>query len=200
MDPSPSTKTDDVGLRLLALARTSIAHALGGPAPDVPQGEAYEKPAATFVTVMLRGQVHGCIGALEPRRSLAKDVEHNAVSAALSDPRSRPLTAEELGEAQIEISILSALESIEVTDEEDAANKIVPGVDGIVLSFHHARATFLPQVWDKLPNPKKFLAELRRKAGLSYWPDGIRVERYTVQKYEEQVRHPKAPLASYDDE
>jgi AmmeMemoRadiSam system protein A len=200
MDPSPFTPPCDTGQRLLALARSSIAHALGGPAPDVPTGDAYDKPAATFVTVMLHGVVHGCIGALEPRRKLAEDVEHNAVAAALSDPRSRPLTAEELGEARIEISILSALETVEVTSEEDAANKIVPGVDGIVLSFHHARATFLPQVWDKLPSPKKFLTELKRKAGLSYWPDQIRVERYTVQKYAEPAPMRKAPLASYDDE
>jgi len=187
MDRSHSTKTapDDFGKRLLALARGAIDHALGGPAPDIPQEEAFHKPAATFVTIMRHGRVHGCIGALAPMRSLAEDVQHNAVAAALYDPRSSPLGRRDLGDVCVEISILSDLEPIEVDGEEDAVAKIVPGVDGIVLSYGHARATFLPQVWEKLPNPRKFLAELMRKAGISCWPDGIRVQRYSVQKYEE---------------
>jgi hypothetical protein len=202
MDRSHSTNTtpDDFGRRLLALARGSIDHALGGPAPDIPRGEEFHKPAATFVTILRRGRVHGCIGALAPMRSLVEDVQHNAVAAALYDPRSSPLGRSGLGEVSVEISILSELEPIEVDGEQDAAAKIVPGVDGIVLSYGHARATFLPQVWEKLPDPRKFLAELRRKAGISSWQDGIRVQRYSVQKYEEPPPDEGAAPLSDDEE
>lgn len=180
------TSAEPTGSALLALARASIRHALGGPKVVLPEGDVYTQRAATFVTVMFEGQVHGCIGVLEPVRPLVEDVVHNAVAAALHDPRSRPLRIDELARVQLEISVLSALDPVEVSSQEDAAHKLRPGVDGVVLRYGSARATFLPQVWEKLPNPDQFLTELRRKAGLSHWPAGVCVYRYTVQKYEEE--------------
>ncbi len=178
------------GSRLLRLARESIEHELGGLPPELPRGEPYERLAATFVTVLRSGSLHGCIGSLEAVRSLAEDVQYHAVCAAMHDPRSRALVSADLPHINIEISILSALEPIEVDDEQDAIRKLRPGVDGVVLRHGASRATFLPQVWEKLHDPHQFLTELLRKAGLHSWPQGVSVYRYSVEKYEELPAEP----------
>lgn len=173
------------GRRLLKLARESIHHHLGGALPDVPDGEIYRQKAATFVTVTRKGELHGCIGTLEPQRSLVDDVQHNAVAAAFFDPRSRPLLPSELSTIALEVSLLGPLENVPVRSEKEAIEKLRPHEDGVVLRNGRQRATFLPQVWEKLPNPVEFLAHLKQKAGMPAhgWPPTMEVLRYSLTKW-----------------
>jgi AmmeMemoRadiSam system protein A len=173
------------GERLVRLARDTIAHELGGPPPVRPVGAWFELPAATFVTITRDGALHGCVGTLEPRRRLDDDVQHNALAAAFRDPRSAPFRPEWLAEMGVEVSLLSPLERMDFTDEADAREQLVPGEDGVVLRYAFARGTFLPQVWATLPDPRDFLAELKRKAGLprSFWAEGVELDRFRVERW-----------------
>lgn len=173
------------GQRLLRLARQSIHHHLGGPLPEIPEGEGYLQKAATFVTVTKKGELHGCIGTLEPQRTLVDDVQHNAVAAAYFDPRSRPLLPSELGLIRVEVSLLGPLEPLRVRSEAEAIEKLRPHEDGVVLRDGRLRATFLPQVWEKLPDPLAFLAELKQKAGMPAqgWSPTMEVFRYSLTKW-----------------
>lgn len=177
----------DKGPVLLRLARNAIERALGVDQPAREDAPWLAEPGATFVTLRQNGQLRGCIGSLEAHRSLVQDVVSNAVAAALRDPRFLPLTAEELGETEVEVSLLSALEPIRFSGEPDALRQLRPGVDGIVLEYNGRRGTFLPQVWEDLPEPRRFLGQLKRKAGFAenFWSDGIRLYRYTVSKWTE---------------
>jgi len=139
--------------------------------------------AATFVTLRRDGELVGCIGTLQPRESLVESVANNAGSAAFRDPRDlgpRPRTTNGL---DVHVSILSPMEPMEFTSEEDLLRQIRPGVDGLLLEEGFARGTFLPSVWEQLPDPRDFLAHLKMKAGLppTYWSDGLRVSRYTAE-------------------
>ena len=147
-----------------------------------------EEIAATFVTLTRRGELRGCIGSLNPRRTLVEDVRTNARAAAFEDPRFKPLTLEELDEIEIEVSLLSPIEVLDVNSEEELLERLRPGVDGLVIEKGYHRGTFLPQVWQKLPDPRDFLHHLKRKAGLDpgFWPDGLRVSRYTVEEWREK--------------
>lgn len=178
-------KQDIDGKLLLGLARASIHHHLGGPFPELPDAEVYREKAATFVTVMRKGELHGCIGSLEPQRTLLDDVQHNAVAAAFFDPRSRPLLPAELGMISVEVSLLGPLEPLRVKTEAEAIERIRPHEDGVVLRDGRQRATFLPQVWEKLPNPAEFLAQLKQKAGMAPhgWSSTIEVFRYSLTKW-----------------
>ena len=144
--------------------------------------EALREPGATFVTLNLHGRLRGCIGSLQAVRPLAEDVAHNAFAAAFQDHRFPPLTAEEFPDIDIHISLLSEAEPMEVDAEDDLLRQLRPGKDGLILEDGPYRSTFLPQVWESLPEPKRFLAELKMKAGLSpdHWSDTIRFSRYTV--------------------
>jgi len=123
---------------------------------------------ATFVTInKLNGDLRGCIGSLVAHRPLIDDVIHNAKAAAFNDYRFNPLSAEELQEVEFEVSVLSPLQKIEYSDIDDLINKIIPFKDGIVLEYGPYRATFLPQVWDKLPDFNLFFSHLCIKAGLN---------------------------------
>jgi len=175
------------GKTLLQLARAAIAQWLGL-AADLPARAAWlEKTGACFVTLKAHGQLRGCIGSLEARQALYDDVVHNAVAAALRDPRFPPLSDAELNEVEIEVSLLSPATPIDCFDETDALAQLRPDVDGIILEYGAHRGTFLPQVWEDLPQPQLFLAHLKRKAGLpeDFWSDDIRLSRYTVQKFKE---------------
>lgn len=173
------------GRRLLRLARESIHHHLGGPLPEIPEGEIYQQKAATFVTVMRLGELHGCIGTLEAQRTLVDDVQHNAVAAAFFDPRSRPLLPGELDKISIEVSLLGPLEPLRVRSEAEALEKIRPHEDGVVLRDGRQRATFLPQVWEKLPDPREFITQLKYKAGMPMqgWSPTMEVFRYSLTKW-----------------
>ena len=202
----------DAGAILLPLARGAIAARLdpaGPAAPDTarldPAGSSARRtgpeaaadaawldaPGASFVTLTSGqapgGALRGCIGSLEARRPLREDVEANAVAAALHDPRFAPLSARELDDTVVEVSVLSAPAALPAADEAELLARLRPGVDGVVLSASGHRATFLPQVWEQLPDPADFLARLRRKAGLpaDYWGRDVVVETYTVTAWQE---------------
>lgn len=179
---------------LLGLARGAIGEALGQepdappPDPDPPAEPWLEAVGAAFVTLTLEGQLRGCIGTVEPYRSLAKDVRANAVAAALDDPRFPALAPAELSRVHLSVSVLSPLEPVPCASEAEAAAKLRPGVDGVVLEIGGRRATFLPQVWAQVPDARTFLRALKRKAGLNddYWDGETRVYRYSVEKYGEK--------------
>lgn len=146
-----------------------------------------ERPAACFVTVQLEGRLRGCIGSLEPRRPLIEDLRSNARAAALGDPRFPPLAADELPRTTIEVSLLGPLEEISLRGEEELAAALRPHVDGLVLAWGERRGTFLPQVWENLPDPVRFVRQLKRKAGLTedFWSDELRAWRFGVEKWSE---------------
>jgi AmmeMemoRadiSam system protein A len=179
---------EERGKILLAIARAAIARAL-----DLPQAADENAPwlaehGACFVTLTQDGELRGCIGTLQAHRPLLADLKNNAVSAALHDPRFWPMTADEFDITSVEISLLSPTQALEVRHEADALAQLRPGVDGIVFEYGHHRSTFLPQVWEQLPQPQQFMAQLKRKAGLpaDFWAEGIRLSRYTVTKWREQ--------------
>ncbi len=123
--------------------------------------------SASFVTLTKRGELRGCIGALEAFQPLALDVREHAIAAALEDPRFPPVEERELEGIQIEVSRLTRPLPLEYKDADDLLSKLRPQVDGVILHYEFHRATFLPQVWEKIPNPAEFLSHLCQKMGLS---------------------------------
>jgi AmmeMemoRadiSam system protein A len=128
--------------------------------------------------------LRGCIGTLQAFRPLVEDVAHNAYAAAFHDPRFPRLSAKEYAQLHYHISILSTPEPVKFKDEQDLLAQLRPGIDGLVLEEGLYRGTFLPQVWESLPEPKTFLRHLKQKAGLhpDYWSTTIKVQRYTVEE------------------
>ena len=180
---------------LLEIARNSIEAALGVSKLKLLPDESWLKSArASFVTLTQDGRLRGCIGSLEAHRPLGEDVRHNARAAALSDPRFPPLTREELAGTRIEVSLLSTPKLLAFADHADLIAQLRPGEDGLVLECGDACGTFLPQVWESLSDPERFVAELKRKAGLS--PDvstaKCRIQRYRVLKWKEKTLGDKA--------
>ena len=148
--------------------------------------EKLRKNGASFVTLKIDKKLKGCIGTLEAHRPLIQDVAQNAYSAAFRDPRFPPLTKEEYPKISKHISILSESSPISFTSEEDLLKQIHPGIDGLILSDKGYRGTFLPSVWESLPEPERFLQHLKLKAGLTqnHWSDSLQIERYTVEMVE----------------
>jgi len=180
----------DKGSVLIGLARRAIAARLGisAAAPDIADADWLQSKAATFVTLTIDRQLRGCIGSLQAHRPLIDDLQANAVAAAFHDPRFPPLTADEFKLVRIEISLLSAMQPLAFTDESDAlAAAIRPGRDGVVLEYGAHKGTFLPQVWEQLPDPVQFMAHLKLKAGLSadFWHPDVRLFTYQVEKFRE---------------
>ncbi|MDQ6970453.1 MAG: AmmeMemoRadiSam system protein A [Mariprofundus sp.] len=176
---------------LLLLARQAIALQLG---MGVDERQCMDidwlnEDAATFVTLTQHQALRGCIGSLEAYRPLRVDVQANAVAAAFHDPRFSPLTIDEYAGLRLEVSLLTALQGLDVVDENDALEKIRPGLDGVVLqcmvhgSMH--KATFLPQVWDQLSDPVQFMNHLKVKAGLKVddWHSDMCLFVYQVHQY-----------------
>ncbi len=120
---------------------------------------------ASFVTLTRHGELRGCIGALEPYQGLAEDVREHAVAAALEDYRFPNVGEEELKEIEIEVSRLTRPEALEYSTPEDLLSRLRPGVDGVILRDSVRRATFLPQVWEKVPGKEDFLGQLCWKMG-----------------------------------
>jgi AmmeMemoRadiSam system protein A len=177
----------ELGEALLVLARGAIGTAFGFAAADATNHPALDCPGATFVTLTQDSELRGCIGSLEPKRSLRIDVGANALAAAFRDPRFPPLGRREFGTITVEVSLLSPQESLVFTGEGDLLQQLKPGVEGVVLQYGDKRATFLPQVWDMLPEPREFIAALKRKAELAedFWSPDVKVARYTVSKWKE---------------
>ncbi|MCX7155094.1 MAG: AmmeMemoRadiSam system protein A [Rhodocyclales bacterium] len=168
-------------------ARNAIAAKLKQPTQAEPAHPALNQPGATFVTLTQNGQLRGCIGSLQAHRVLDQDVRANAVAAAFSDPRFPPLTLAELPHTRVEISLLTAPQPMKFSDEADALRQLRPNVDGVIFIAGQRRSTFLPQVWEQLPDPRQFLAHLKQKAGLAanYWSSEVELQRYEVQKWKE---------------
>lgn len=141
--------------------------------------------AATFVTLNLDGQLRGCIGSLEPYRPLLDDLIANAKAAAFEDPRFYPLSEDEFKKVDIEVSLLTPSEPVAYKDVEDLKSKITPFKDGIILEYNGRKATFLPQVWEQLPDFEHFFSHLCQKAGLG--ADCLKnhpfIRRYQVRKF-----------------
>ena len=137
-----------------------------------------------FVTLMLHNELRGCIGALEPYQPLLNDVSEHAIAAAFKDPRFPPLKEEEYQHIVIEISVLDTPSFITFTDEKNLLDQISEGEDGLILEDGSYRGTFLPSVWENLPNKNDFWQQLKQKAGLSldHWSNTLTVQRYGVQK------------------
>ncbi|MGR9043799.1 MAG: AmmeMemoRadiSam system protein A [Gammaproteobacteria bacterium] len=174
---------------LLDLARVSIEHGLktGTPfKPDLTQYPAeLQEKRATFVTLERNHQLRGCIGMLEAIRPLVEDVAENAFSAAFKDRRFTPVTSDELADLEVHISILSSAEPIIFDSEQNLIDQLRPGEDGLILEEGHWRGTFLPSVWESLPEPRQFLKHLKQKAGLApdYWSDTLKVSRYGTEMF-----------------
>ena len=192
MTSSGKAYPPEIRALLLELARESIRSVVR--AGKLPQVDPEFLPPelrerrAVFVTLTKQGTLRGCIGSLEPSQPLYLAVMINARNAALHDPRFPPVTPEEEPELTIEISVLSPLRPLDCAGPEDLLRKLRPGVDGVVLEVGSRRATFLPQVWEKLPDPEEFLEQLSLKAGLP--PDGwadpkAKVSIYQVESFSE---------------
>lgn len=183
-----SETSTERGAILLPIARSSISRALGRTCDAREDAPWLQEQGACFVTLMQDRQLRGCIGTLEAHRPLLDDVKANARSAAFRDDRFSPLTAAELDYTEIEISLLSAMQPMKCSGEQDALAQLRPGIDGVVLEFGQYRGTFLPQVWEQLPRAAEFMAHLKLKAGLpsDFWADGVRLSRYTVAKWKEK--------------
>lgn len=185
-----SKLTDVDKQALLELARSVIASNLdqspvSRPADITPP---MEEKRGCFVTLHKKGALRGCIGTIEPVRSLLANVEENAANSAFGDPRFPNLASDELGDVDIEISVLTKPEPLEFGDPDDLLEKLKPGVHGVILSRGYQRATFLPQVWDQLPNKIDFLEHLCRKGmmGADCWKKkDTEIKIYTVEYFSE---------------
>ncbi len=179
--------TTEFGDALLQTARHALARAFGRASAAPRPHAALDEHGASFVTLTQRGELRGCIGTLEAHRPLRRDVEENALAAAFRDPRFAPLAPAEFEITRIEVSLLSAPTALAVAGEDDLLQRLRPGEDGVVLAWRGRRATFLPQVWESLAEPRDFIAALKQKAGLSagFWADDVRISRYTVDKFKE---------------
>lgn len=175
---------------LLDLAKDSIQHGLQTGCPIQPNLDNYPaeliEPRATFVTLRTNHStdaLRGCIGMLEAVRPLAKDIAENAFSAAFRDPRFPPLEAYELENLKIHLSILTPAAPVWFNSEQDLLSQLQPDIDGLILEEGHRRGTFLPSVWEVLPEPEQFLRNLKQKAGLpgDYWSENIRIYRYRTE-------------------
>jgi AmmeMemoRadiSam system protein A len=176
---------------LLKLARQALEDAVSGNRPAPLEFETLtprlREPGASFVTLTRHGDLRGCIGALEPYLPLVEDVREHAVAAGLQDPRFPPVQSEELSEIKIEISRLTLPIDFPYDNPEDLLKRLRPNVDGVTIRDGFYRATFLPQVWEKLPDPAAFMSHLCQKMGAS--PDLWRRKKIMVQIYQVEEFH-----------
>jgi AmmeMemoRadiSam system protein B/AmmeMemoRadiSam system protein A len=178
-EPGSGVALEEAGPVLIAAARAAIEERLFG-AAKAPQAPWLAQPGATFVTLMRDAALRGCIGSLQASRPLAMDVAENAIGAAFRDPRFPAMSGEEWSRCRVEVSLLSTPKAVAFADEADLLQQLVPGEDGVILEAEGRRATFLPQVWEGLPDRRQFLRELARKAGL---PAELRLTRCRISRY-----------------
>ena len=185
--------SEDDQIILLQVAREALVDGVRG-IPQTPLEidklpDHFNQPGATFVTLTINDELRGCIGSLEAKRPLIEDVRVHAVAAAMEDFRFPPVNETELDQISIEISRLTTPKLLNWQNSEDLLSIIRPGVDGVILQKGIRRATFLPQVWDKVPEVELFLEMLCRKmgAGLDCWKDPeVEVYTYQVEKFREK--------------
>jgi len=192
-EPGSAVSLPHAGSTLIAVARAAIAGQLGIAGAGFARADDawLRQSGATFVTLVKQGQLRGCIGSLQAMRPLVEDVVANAIAAAFRDPRFPNLTSDEWPHCTVEVSLLSAPKTIRFADEADLLARIEPGVDGLIVEHGGKRATYLPQVWETLPDKQRFLAELKRKAGIVPETPLRRctVRRYRVTKWKEERLH-----------
>ncbi len=194
-DPNPTTRPPAPAARPDTPAPRTPGAPTGTGTPTGAE-HALDAPGASFVTLRDGDRLLGCIGSLEPRRALLADVVDNALGAAFRDPRLPPLTAAEFARMRVHISVLTPAVPLPATSLEDLRARLRPGTDGLVVSSGRHRATFLPSVWEQLPDPDEFLAHLWRKAGLrpDAWPAGIMIERYATFEFGDDG--PRPPIGT----
>lgn len=184
--------------RLLELARESLRHGLswGRPLPVALQTWPAHlcEPMATFVTLRRTGELLGCIGSLEACRPLVQDIAENAYAAGARDPRFPPLHPATLAQVDLEITVLTPRQALRAANECELLAQLQPGVDGLILEWRGCRSTFLPAVWQQLPRPNDFLAQLWLKAGLepAFWARGMSFYRYQAISFREDSAPPLA--------
>lgn len=187
----PNILSDEDRTFLLSLARRAIEAAVRE--EDLPEIEwlkcspALREAGASFVTLTEDGNLRGCIGALEAYQPLAEDVREHAAAAAMEDYRFNPVRREELPRLHIEISRLTPAVDMTYANPEELPQHLRPGIDGVILMDGRRRATFLPQVWEKLPHPSDFLSELCLKMGAP--ADLWRRKVLTVRTYQVEEFH-----------
>jgi AmmeMemoRadiSam system protein A len=182
--------------KLLALARASIDSVLSNgrngrelvPFTAAALPDAFTVRRSSFVTLHLNHELRGCCGTLDAPRPLAEDVWRNAWAAAFSDYRFSPLTAAEWPQVSLHLSLLTRPEPLPVTTEAQLLALLRPSVDGLILESETGRATFLPAVWEQIPDPAQFVRQLKVKAGwpATYWSDRVRCFRYTTESFGEE--------------
>lgn len=186
---SSSVLPEAAGPILLSIARGAIEQRLGlrSSPPALAEPDWLRHTGASFITLTLDGELRGCIGSLSAERPLGVDIAENAMAAAFLDPRFRPVDAQEWSRVKVEVSLLSRPKSIRFADEADLMEQIVPNEDGLILECNGRRGTFLPQVWESLPDKQRFMQELKRKAQLPADTrlGGCKVKRYRVRKWKE---------------
>lgn len=158
---------NELGESLPRYARAVIEAHLSGAQCAPPSEIEACGDVATFVTLRWPEGLHGCIGSIRAHRPLAQDVRSNALAAAFRDPRGRRFHADEVPALSVEVSVLSPLRPLSFDGEADLKSKLIVGVDGLVIESLGRRATFLPQVWESLPEPTEFLRHLKHKAGMA---------------------------------
>jgi AmmeMemoRadiSam system protein A len=156
-----------------------------------------QRPGASFVTLHRRGELRGCIGSLKTQQPLVRNVVDNAFNAAFRDPRFPPLEEPELVDLELEISVLGDPTGLSFASESDLLGQLEPGRDGLILEVDGHQATFLPSVWESLPEPRGFLEHLKLKAGLTagYWSENLRVQRYRTQSFQRLADGRSPPLS-----
>jgi AmmeMemoRadiSam system protein A len=200
-DATVTVLPDDAGDALLPAARAAIAQALGTTTAHTatathtgtPPAWALE-PGASFVTLTENGRLRGCTGTLAARRPLLDDVRANAVAAATRDPRFEAMTPDELPAVAIEVSVLSVPRPLRVSSLRETYAALRPGVDGVILEIGaYHRATFLPQMWEDLPDPAQFLGYLWLKAGVvpGIWLEDMTLQTYAVRAWREVPEVPR---------
>jgi uncharacterized protein len=185
--------TPEDGAALVALAVATVAARLRGHehTPGVPASVRLSNPGASFVTLERKGYLRGCIGTLDARRPLYLDVVRNAVKA-MRDPRLPPVTVVDWPELEVKVAVLTAPVSIEIVGLDALVAALRPGIDGLLLTDGARRSTFLPAVWAKLPDPRRFVDALLVKGGWPAWSDGITAYRYASLDFAD--RSPRRPL------
>jgi AmmeMemoRadiSam system protein A len=194
---SSAQLTEEQGQVLVKLARHTIMEKLGRnvSASDTAARNSasmdmkFQAHCGTFVTLKIEGRLRGCIGSLTSNETIWDGIRHNAVNAAFRDPRFSPLTEKELDQTHIEVSILTEPRLLDHGSGAELTQKLRAHIDGVIIRKDHASATFLPQVWEQLPDPEEFLSHLCMKAGLpsNAWKDQeLEVLTYQVQYFEEK--------------
>lgn len=192
MDKIKNILSKDEKIELLKIAREAIrAVAAGGSPPELVPGDFssnLQMEAASFVTLTNHGRLRGCIGTLEASQPLVLDVQEHAVAAAFEDYRFPNIRSEELAEIEIEISRLSPMAPLAYQTPEELVGALQPGIDGVMITDGYRRATFLPQVWEKVNDVQDFMGHLCMKMGAApeYWrTKHLQVFTYQVEEFKE---------------